>query len=283
MAGNLERIAELLKKAREEKGKSLEEIARETKINIRYLEAIEKAEPSSVPAPIYLKGYIKAYAKALGLSHTPFIELLDDFYRRQSKAFGREEAIEPQPERIEDLEGRRLLPISPAGVILVAGFIVVILSLIFIFRAKGTDEGLYAPEGLSSLVDTSRVKGIELVKAGEDVSQAIYVDFGRINPIWAIARVDSITLDVVVQQAMGLLAETDYKRAFKGYVKAGEHLTWHAKDAFFLTVDKPQALKLYLNGFELKPLPPSPIPLDIYITRENIASLLAGINDAQPR
>lgn len=283
MAENLKRIAELLKKARDEKGKTLEDISRETKIKVEYLEAIEKGDISPFPAPIYIRGYIKAYANTLGLNHKPFIELLNDFYRREGKHLKRAESIELQTEKIETIGNKKALPISSGGIILVAAFIAILLSLIFVFKGKGKHEPLTKAEGLTALVDTSMVKGIELVKAGENVSQTIYVNFGYINPIWAIARVDSLTLDVNVLQNMGLLAETDYKRVFKGYVKAGEHFTWRAQKAFFLTVDKPQALKLYLNGFELKSLPLSPVPLDVYITRENISSLLVGINSEQQK
>ncbi|MGK7346517.1 MAG: helix-turn-helix domain-containing protein [Candidatus Nitrospinota bacterium M3_3B_026] len=56
-----------LRNIRNARGASLDEIAQITKVKKSYLEAIENEDIKSFPAPIFMKGFLKAYAKALGL------------------------------------------------------------------------------------------------------------------------------------------------------------------------------------------------------------------------
>ena len=50
---------------RRQKGLSLNEIAKETKIGVSYLEAIEQGQFSKLPGGIYAISYIRQYARAI--------------------------------------------------------------------------------------------------------------------------------------------------------------------------------------------------------------------------
>lgn len=56
-----------LKKFRQERGVTLEEIAENTRISKRYLMAIEEEDQSNFPEPVYLKGYLRQYCRELGI------------------------------------------------------------------------------------------------------------------------------------------------------------------------------------------------------------------------
>src|SRR6266545_3408982 len=47
---------------------SLEEISAETKISIRLLKALEDADFSRLPAPIFTRGFIRAYSHHIGIN-----------------------------------------------------------------------------------------------------------------------------------------------------------------------------------------------------------------------
>jgi len=57
----------VLRAFREERGITLREIADATKITLRYLEYIEADRHGSLPAPVYLRGFLQEYARAVGL------------------------------------------------------------------------------------------------------------------------------------------------------------------------------------------------------------------------
>ncbi len=58
----------LLRELREQRGVSLEDVARSTRINPRFLEALEADDLAALPAGPFAKGFIRAYCEALGAS-----------------------------------------------------------------------------------------------------------------------------------------------------------------------------------------------------------------------
>ncbi|GGH81989.1 cytoskeletal protein RodZ [Pullulanibacillus pueri] len=60
-------LGQVLKEAREAKGLSLDEIQETTKIQKRYLAAIERGDYQILPGQFYIRAFIKSYAEALGL------------------------------------------------------------------------------------------------------------------------------------------------------------------------------------------------------------------------
>ncbi|MEE8475738.1 MAG: helix-turn-helix domain-containing protein [Myxococcota bacterium] len=56
-----------LRWSRMRRGIEIEEIAGVTKINPTYLRFIEEERFSDLPAPVYVRGFVNAYAKAVGL------------------------------------------------------------------------------------------------------------------------------------------------------------------------------------------------------------------------
>jgi cytoskeletal protein RodZ len=59
---------------RNRRGISLHQIADDTKIGIRYLEAIEDGQFGKLPGGIYNISYIRQYAKAIDVSESALLE-----------------------------------------------------------------------------------------------------------------------------------------------------------------------------------------------------------------
>jgi cytoskeletal protein RodZ len=57
-----------LRREREIRGISLKEIADATKISKRFLEAIERNDHKTLPAPVFTRGFVREYARYLGLN-----------------------------------------------------------------------------------------------------------------------------------------------------------------------------------------------------------------------
>lgn len=56
-----------LRDERERRNISLESVAKVTRISLRYLEALEKDEFHLLPAPIFVRGFLRTYAAHLGI------------------------------------------------------------------------------------------------------------------------------------------------------------------------------------------------------------------------
>ncbi len=79
---------ENLRKIREYLSLEADEVARETKIGRNNLSSIEEEDINSLPALVYLKGFLKAYAKVLGLD--PYKVIEDYLARITRKGYQRE-------------------------------------------------------------------------------------------------------------------------------------------------------------------------------------------------
>ena len=71
-------LGEKLRQAREERGISISEVAEQTRISSLYLKFIEEDNYKPLPGGIFNKGFVKAYAKYVGLDEQ---EALQDYAR----------------------------------------------------------------------------------------------------------------------------------------------------------------------------------------------------------
>src|SRR5215510_8037630 len=98
-------FGEELRREREIRGISLKEIADATKISKRFLEAIEKNDHRTLPAPVFTRGFVREYARYLGLN-------ADDMVNRYNFAAAGDDRIEKSP-HLERLVQPPAPPIAP--------------------------------------------------------------------------------------------------------------------------------------------------------------------------
>ena len=67
-----------LKHEREMRGISLEEIAASTKIQLRFLQALETNQFDALPGEVFVKGFIKSYGKTIGCNVEDLISAYDE-------------------------------------------------------------------------------------------------------------------------------------------------------------------------------------------------------------
>ncbi|HFC96973.1 MAG TPA: hypothetical protein ENJ40_00745 [Thermosulfurimonas dismutans] len=111
-----------LREIRERQGLSLPEIAAETKISCRFLEAIEEERWEELPGEVYIVGYLRAYAEAVGLDPGDVLAR----YR------------ETRPQKGRDTLGHPSGEVSPSrkGWWVVVGVVLLVLALILLYLWK---------------------------------------------------------------------------------------------------------------------------------------------------
>src|SRR5918997_836771 len=67
-------VGSTLRRARTRKGLTLEQLARATKISVSALDALETNDLDRLPATIYLRGFLRAYAREVGLDPQETVE-----------------------------------------------------------------------------------------------------------------------------------------------------------------------------------------------------------------
>ena len=120
----MDSFGDRLRESRESQSYTLDQIARDTRISKRYLEALEKEDFSVFPGETYLVGFLRNYTQYLGLDSDEFISL----YRNIK--------IQEQPIPMDELiHGKTKTPslLLVAGI--VVGVLVVAVGGFFLFRA----------------------------------------------------------------------------------------------------------------------------------------------------
>src|SRR5438128_6559743 len=78
-------IGQQLRLAREERGMALREISDQTRISMRYLEAIETNDYKRLPGGIFNRSFVKAYARCVGFDEKEAVEAYTRLMRDQGQ------------------------------------------------------------------------------------------------------------------------------------------------------------------------------------------------------
>jgi cytoskeletal protein RodZ len=94
--GGIDSFGEWLKRQRELREISLREISDTTKINLRYLEALEENRFSALPAAVFARGFLREYARYVGLDPDEVLNYYDAAQHEQEPA----DDAGPRPRRL---------------------------------------------------------------------------------------------------------------------------------------------------------------------------------------
>lgn len=125
MTGQVHKLGEVLRAAREAKGVDLVRVERDTKIRERYLAALESGDYPDLPGAVYTRGFLRNYGAYLGLD----TDYLLDLYRLETGATGPGRPALPAPPRPIGMRRSRALVVTPGAVaaailvLLVGGFV----------------------------------------------------------------------------------------------------------------------------------------------------------------
>jgi len=83
-----ESIGPFLQHARETQGLSLDQVASTTRIQLKYLQAIEEEQFAALPEQVFTKGFVRTYARSLGMDEQ---DVLRRFSQARNEYFGRDQ------------------------------------------------------------------------------------------------------------------------------------------------------------------------------------------------
>ncbi|HLB59242.1 MAG TPA: helix-turn-helix domain-containing protein [Bdellovibrionota bacterium] len=191
-----ETLGQFLKRHRELKGISLEEIASITKIGTPLLTALEGDQYERLPSKPFVKGYLKAYANCVGLDVT---ETLDRFQKTTAFPEAPEKPLAPTP-TVENLVQPRPTWVRVTYWVVFALGILVVIILAQHF-ASGPKKLVVAPPPVAE----KKVEETTLVQKGEEdvttgkITQQLLIHTTK--PVWMKVKLDNHP--TYVQQLLG--------------------------------------------------------------------------------
>jgi len=114
---------DILKAARIAAGFSLGEVSHRLKLSARLLDAIEADDRTKLPEAVYVRGYVRNYARLLRLDPEP---LLKDYHLGEAQPFHQESGVPPR-----QYERR---PRRKAKTILITGFVIGLIVLFVVWQ-----------------------------------------------------------------------------------------------------------------------------------------------------
>jgi cytoskeletal protein RodZ len=294
-------FGEHLRREREMRGVSLEEISAASKISIRFLQAIENEELSKLPGGIFTRSFVRTYARYVGLDEERV--LADCQLAGQQKPevdIRRITASRAQPNGAA--VRNRIFGLLMAGVLLAGGYALFRYSRGIMEQqrsaptaippstpAPGTNPptnpapvqpSTAAPaEGNPALTATSAPPATGAATAprtpqGRPASPGV-----KANPPSAsatseaasvVAAPGELVLQVAATERAWVAVDADGKTVLQKVLNPNEVENLKGHDSFDITVGNAQGVVLTLNGETLKPLGRRGEVKSLHLTREDL-------------
>jgi len=264
-------LGSYFKNAREARGLDLRDAAQQTRISIAYLKAIEEEDFSKLPGEVFVRGFLKNYARFLRLPEEELVKLY--VQRNLPPQAAAPSSPAPAPRNVSQKKdnpevraanaerehpgGLRLEPFLWAGVILIGMFLFVFVALParkpIHEQGKGVSTQLTTTDSLHDSM-TSTIK----------------------------AKAEKLYLEMIAQEDVWVLVRTDAGPQKKAVLKKGESITWSADERFLVSYTNVGSLKISLNGKELTVNgPKNAVVRDLNVTALGIA--FQKVESEQPR
>lgn len=242
-------FGERLRREREMRGITLDEISESTKISRRHLESLEREDFESLPGGVFNKGFVRAYARFLGLNE-------DQAVADYSSANNEQPAPPDQfPLEVHEKPNRELNPRrSPIPMILA------VLALVGVLVA------VWARSGRARRAENALVVPAPATPAPAPVSAAA-VAVPVTTPLPVVAVVDkkpvpappvarptptpnpnTFVLLVRAKEDSWVSVQADGRTAWEGFLKANKQRTIRAGKRVILTTNNAGGLVIRHNG-----------------------------------
>jgi cytoskeletal protein RodZ len=247
-------FGEHLKREREMRGVSLEEVSAATRISTRFLEAIESDRWETLPGGVFNRGFIRSVARYLGLDEDSMVAE----YALETR--GRvETGVVPDP----PME----MPRNWKPAIVVAIVLVVILAGVgFAYARYGGKIAarLHGKPAVATATAASGPSG-DAARGANDAVAAAPGGGGS-----AASAADPMELTLQTSKLVDVTIVADGATIFNGPIDAGDKRQFEARDVFDVTSSDPLAIVLELNGQPVGAFGQLGLPGSIKLTRNDL-------------
>lgn len=224
----MQTIGEKLQEARQLSGWTLEDVSKRTKIPIAILESIEKNEFQKLPSPTYAIGFIRNYAKLLGLNDR---EIVSEFIQQEREASDTHLDLRDEVVAYEQkIKSRKY--ISVLFIVLLFGSLGYFLFQYY--RAYLLDKGKSKEKNISNKQHKPEISLIGRY-------QRMMVD----KKTLAFVPKTEVTLHVVREVFVSVFEGDDL--LFSGVLKEGTAESWKSEGTLRLKIGSPDAVRLFIK------------------------------------
>ncbi len=231
-----------IRRERELRGISLTAVHEATRVPLNNLKALEEDRFSSLPHRAFIKGYLKAVCKYLGLDETDML-LRYEMYIRENSLRVVPAGEDELPDKISPL------PLTSKNIVsALVVFGVIIIIFYFVFSMK-TSVVTVPGGGASTAPEAQGVEKVEEAPfAKPELSPASVVKTKEVKSGTAAGLHH---LSITASEDVWVQAALDGAEPFEVLLKEGERVEWKAKDNFSLVIGNAAGVRLTMDGREL--------------------------------
>jgi cytoskeleton protein RodZ len=263
-------FGEGLKRERELRGVSRDEVCTATRIGSRYLEALENEQWGTLPGGVFNRGFVRAVARFLGLDED---DLLAEYDHAISEPAPHIETsvtsrVQQEPHRTRTA---LLVLLASLGLIVLLGTGWVGWRWHYHALRQATNDRI----PVSSIVQAASQPKATPATVSVDVSKtASMPPTASASPSGIEAQ--GLELKIEAGKETFVTVSTDGTDAFEGSMIAGQSRTFMAQNVISISAKDAGALLLELNGQTLAPLGPPGQPGNLTLTRSNLKPTSGG-------
>lgn len=261
-----------LRHAREQRGLSLDELSHRTKITVKILDSLETNRLDKLPEPIFVRGFLRAYAREVGLDPEETVQrYLAQFPPVEdpveSEAASPQSPVEPggAVERALDAFAAASRDRRARGVLVAVVLILFAGYLTIGRRTSGPSQPAAARASASA---ESRP---EIGTSGSTASTS------------TATVPDVLHLTVRARRLCWFSAIVDGTQVVHRLLSAGETYSVDVRDEASLRVGDPAAFAFAINGAEGRPLGADGEAVTVRITRQNYREFLENVSPVTGR
>ncbi len=270
-------FGEEIKRERELRSISLREISDATKINMRFLEALENNDFEHLPGGQFNKGFIRAYASYIGIDPE---KMVNSYLLELSKQEESQKPFTPlAPSREKKKSKKWLLFFMGSTLIIIIALIVII---VFVLRSAQEEQGRLQ----ESLSETTENADQEDTEEKEEVHAVTYLgeeSTGKLEEKKVadlkqpLIKDQQILLTVKVLKKGNIHARCDGDELLNKSLSRGEQRTLACDEELILSLSSREAFQIFYQNQELYfPEESGRAINNLRITKDNLGALIHG-------
>jgi len=266
----METIGQILVAAREKKALSIEEAAKQTKIHNKVIESLEADRFEELPAPLYVKGFIRRYGRFLEVDAEELVKMyIGEDAERPKQVFVLDE-VKLGLGKIGEYAGYLAIALIIGG-----GIIIFIKIGVFVLKTMNSDNASVATEAENnSPVEVPSAYRPSLVVdpsvEPEPAPTPIYIAPVETTASVTEKQTKAVRLKVKVKDDCWLRVKVDGEGDFVGILKKNTSRVWEAEEKIDIWTGKAEVMSLELNG-RLLGAPGDGVIRDIVVTKEGLS------------
>jgi cytoskeletal protein RodZ len=259
-------FGEHLRREREMRGVSLDEISAATRISTRFLEAIEKDQWDLLPGGVFNRGFIRSIARFLGLDEDSLVAeyALGNSHGAQAHS----SVVAAEAQHMPRNYRPAITAVAVAALVVAGG--------VFGWHRYGGEASAWVQARYLAARAGNRVEAVgsppaRPASSRSDAPASAAAPRASTGPAEVL-----LTLKLQARKAADVKVSADGKIVFDGAVQLGDSRQFDAQDRLEISASESSAVSLELNGQALPPIGVQGKPGSVILTRNDVKPAVGG-------